>query len=326
MSRGCDAAAMIEGAIIMNFVMDVWILMGILDIDHYIFNKASVGPATPNAEDAGARLENLQGVITPARGADAAHGADVLLTPCHNAKLRLDTIHGSSFSENAEVLDQRERLTDAWEALEGDGVENQEESDDSDEDIETGLEPGEIKRRLYLKSLPDSTGFYEANPDDVSLCPLEKKERRYRMRRGITADSGAGDSVIPKRMVNKKKIKSSAGQRRGLHYVSATNHRIPNEGEIEVELETNEGHHLTIPFQVADVNKPLMSISDRVDSRCRVTFDQDDNTGEDLTNIYDKATKKMIKLRRVGKVWVLDCTVNKEFVSEDNSVFNRPGR
>ena len=108
--------------------------------------------------------------------------------------------------------------------------------------------------------------------------------------------------------------------------MSATNHRIPNEGEIEVELETNEGHHLTIPFQVADVNKPLMSISDRVDSRCRVTFDQDDNTGEDLTNIYDKATKKMIKLRRVGKVWVLDCTVNKEFVSEDNSVFNRPGR
>ena len=45
-----------------------------------------------------------------------------------------------------------------------------------------------------------------------------------------------------------------------------------------------------------------------------------------MTNIYDKATKKTMKLRRVGKVWVLDCTVNKEFVSEDNSVFNRPGR
>ena len=78
-------------------------------------------------------------------------------------------------------------------------------------------------------------------------------------------------------------------------------------------------------FQVADVNKPLMSISDRADNRCRVVFDQDDQTGEDLTHIFNKRTKKKMKLRRVGKVWVLDCTVTGDFIADKSSVFSRRG-
>ena len=131
--------------------------------------------------------------------------------------------------------------------------------------------------------------------------------------------------MIPKRMINKQKIRSSAGQKRGLHYVSATDHRIPNEGEIELELKTDEGYDMVSPFQVADVNKPLMSISDRVDNRCRVVYDQDDLTGEDLTHIFDKKTNQTIKLRRVGKVWVLDCTVKADMLAENNSLFSRQG-
>ena len=38
-------------------------------------------------------------------------------------------------------------------------------------------------------------------------------------------------------------------------------------------------------------------------------FDQDDETGEDLTHIYNKVTNKHMKLKRVGKVWILDVTV-----------------
>lgn len=154
------------------------------------------------------------------------------------------------------------------------------------------------------------------------MCPIEAKERRYKMRRGITADSGARDSAIPRRM---SKIKPSAGSRRSLHCVSATEHRIPNVGEISLDIETTEGHQDSIMLQVADVNKPLMSISDRLDNRFLVTFDQDDVTGEDLTHMYNKKTKKITKLRRVGKVWVLDCTVGKEFLSEGTSVFSRRG-
>ena len=126
-------------------------------------------------------------------------------------------------------------------------------------------------------------------------------------------------------MINKKKVRPSAGSKRGLHYVSCTNHRIPNVGEVKLEFETSEGHQESILFQVADVNKPLMSISDRVDNRCRVIYDQDDDTGEDLTHIYNKVTTKKMKLRRVGKVWVLDATVTKDFIADSSASFSRPG-
>ena len=76
---------------------------------------------------------------------------------------------------------------------------------------------------------------------------------------------------------------------------------------------------------MTDVNKPLMSISDRVDNRCRVVFNQDDETGEDITQVFNKVTKQRIKLRRVGKVWVLDCTVRADMLAEDNQLFSRLG-
>ena len=54
-------------------------------------------------------------------------------------------------------------------------------------------------------------------------------------------------------------------------------------------------------------------------------FDQDDVTGEDLTHLYDKKLKRKMKLKRVGKVWVLDCTVPANFLSKSSAVFRRPG-
>ena len=86
-----------------------------------------------------------------------------------------------------------------------------------------------------------------------------------------------------------------------------------------------EGHEGSQVFQVADVNKALMSLSDRVDNRNRIVFDQDDETGEDLTHIYDKKLKKKMKLKRVGKVWILDVTVPESFLANSNSSFRRPG-
>ena len=69
-----------------------------------------------------------------------------------------------------------------------------------------------------------------------------------------------------------------------------------------------------------------MSISDRVDNMCRVVFDQDERTGEDLTHIFNKRTKKKMKLKRVGKVWVLDYSVTRDFLAESSSVFSRRGQ
>ena len=101
-----------------------------------------------------------------------------------------------------------------------------------------------MKAILKQKSVPDEDAFMECSPDEVELCAMDLKQRRYRLKRGFTADSGAGDPVIPRRMVNAKKIRPSTGSRRGLHYVSATDHRIPTVGEISLEFQTDEGHRL----------------------------------------------------------------------------------
>ena len=83
--------------------------------------------------------------------------------------------------------------------------------------------------------------------------------------------------------------------------MSATDHRIPNVGEVDLEFMTEEGHQDKIVFQVADVNKPLMSISDRVDNGCRVIFDQDDHTGEDLTHKFNKRTNGNNEVETCGQ-------------------------
>ena len=64
---------------------------------------------------------------------------------------------------------------------------------------------------------------------------------RYRLRRGITMDSGAANNVMPKRMVrNKNTIRPSRGSIANVHDVAANDGRIPNEGEIDFQFDTVE--------------------------------------------------------------------------------------
>ena len=124
-------------------------------------------------------------------------------------------------------------------------------------------------------------------------------------------------------MVNGKRIRASAGSRRGLHYVAASSHMFPNEGEIELEFMTPEGFCETWPFQIADVNKPLGSVADRVDNSCRVVYDKNEDTGEDQSYILHKPSGRIMKMRREGKVWKLDAAVAKDMLPAE--LFSRRG-
>ena len=89
---------------------------------------------------------------------------------------------------------------------------------------------------------------------DVEVSPLseskiskdvarDKRDRKMKLRRGITIDSGAGNSVMPRRMViNKSTIRESVGSRAGVNYVPAGGGKIPNEGEFDFEFKTTEGN------------------------------------------------------------------------------------
>ena len=134
------------------------------------------------------------------------------------------------------------------------------------------------------------------------------------MSRGMTVDSGVADNVIPRRMVRGKnnKIRPSHGSRRGVHYVSATNDRIPNEGECDFHFCTKDGQKESFMFQIAEVNKALCAVSYLADRNNQVIFDQDEVTGLDISRIVNKKTGKIINMTRERNVWTIDA-----FIEED---------
>ena len=107
-----------------------------------------------------------------------------------------------------------------------------------------------------------------------------------------------------------------------MHYVAANKGKIPNEGEAEFEFETMEGNQECWIFQMAEVNKALASIADRVDNTYKVISDQDEKTGRDASYMINKKTKEVTKMTRVGNVWIIEALVD---MKNMNGSFARRG-
>ncbi len=141
-----------------------------------------------------------------------------------------------------------------------------------------------------------------------------------KLRRGITVDSGAHHNVMPRRLVRGSRIKPSEGSRRGMHYVAANKGRIPNEGETKFRFSTKEGLEQEWMFQIAEVNKALAAVSDRVDDDCRVVFDKDSKTGRDASYILHKPSQTVVKMTRINNVLIVEAIVD---VADDKASFTR---
>ena len=182
----------------------------------------------------------------------------------------------------------------------------------------------------------------DSEEEGASLCPVEASETesgarraesenrralkpggvraKLKLKRGITLDSGAHHNVMPRRLVNKRNIRPSIGSRNGMHYIAANKGRIPNEGEVEFKFQTLEGEEENWLFQIAEVNKALGAIADRVDNNYRVVFDKNMATGHDSSYILNKATNKILKSTRVGNVWVIEAIINAEDAGTESFV------
>ena len=71
-------------------------------------------------------------------------------------------------------------------------------------------------------------------------------------------DSGAEESVCPRGVFMEPMVPSAMSQA-GLGYRAANGSPIKNYGQQKVQFATSEGHKCNIPFQVADVERPLIS-------------------------------------------------------------------
>ena len=113
-----------------------------------------------------------------------------------------------------------------------------------------------------------------------------------REKKGLTIDSGAADHVMPLGWLAWIIVMASAGSMKGLHYVAASGTRIPNKGQQIVRFLTENGTWAQWVFQVAAINKPLVSVSKLIDDGWRVVFD------EEASYLTLKKTGNVINIRR----------------------------
>ena len=174
---------------------------------------------------------------------------------------------------------------------------------------------------------PSREPSFLVNDGPSRKLPEDDKTRqpKLRLKRGITMDSGAGNSVMPKRMVIRKdQIRESEGSKNGVQYVAANNGRIANEGEYDLNFSTTEGNKQCLTFQIAEVNKALCSISNLVDKEYKVVFDKNVKTDQDTSHMIHKETGVITRYRRTRNVWVLDAFVDIDG-GNDNQGFRRRG-
>ena len=163
--------------------------------------------------------------------------------------------------------------------------------------------------------------------DRSEKAPVERRSKltKLKLKKGITMDSGAGNNVMPRRMVVKKsEIRESEGSRRGVHYVAANDGRIPNEGEYDLKFSTVEGQDQCLTFQIAEVNKALCAVSNLVDNGYRIVFDKNMKSDQDTSHMIHKETGVTTRFRRTRNVWVLDAFIDCENNNKDES-FHRRG-
>ena len=94
----------------------------------------------------------------------------------------------------------------------------------------------------------------------------------------VAVDSGAGDNVLAAVDVPGHKVQESPGSIRGQQFKGAGGHVMANEGQMVLEmlapLEDGQHGEVDVCWQVAEVRRPLLSVSKICDkAQHTVTFD-----------------------------------------------------
>ena len=105
-------------------------------------------------------------------------------------------------------------------------------------------------------------------------------------------DSGAADSVCPKDMCPHFPVEDSDASRAGVYYTGANVGKLFNLGQTHVPIALNNGARTLATFQVADVSRPLMSVSKVCEMGNRVVFGAN---GGYILNLETGATTEFVQ-------------------------------
>ena len=105
----------------------------------------------------------------------------------------------------------------------------------------------------------------------------------------------------------------------GRAFRAANNSRIPNLGELDAVFRSGEGHSCALPIQVAEIERPLIAVSQLAAAGNKVVLEK--THGEIINN----TTGRKIHLPREGGVYIFEMWLE---VEEDDPApgFTRRGR
>ena len=109
--------------------------------------------------------------------------------------------------------------------------------------------------------------------------------------------------MIPKDAITDYTILDGWARKNGVIYSTADGGELPNLGEQQLSFRTHEGHNCGVTFQVADVKRPLLSVTALTSKGNRVSFD---SSGGTITNA---SGDRVIRFNRRRGVYILDIYV-----------------
>ena len=170
------------------------------------------------------------------------------------------------------------------------------------------------------------------NPKKRKLCPFieEPKECLHAVAEDewilveVIADSGACETVMPKNMCSGIRLRESKGSKAGTEYEVASGKSVPNLGERHCEVYCEgAASSMLMHFQVADIHRPLLSLSRAADQGFTSHLDA---TGGYLE---DSLTGERIPIQRRGNLYIMSIWIrgnpDAESRPPDSSGFARPG-
>ena len=142
--------------------------------------------------------------------------------------------------------------------------------------------------------------FFVSEEDELNIAGDEEDE--YVLIE-IALDSGAGDHVAAALDAPGYTVEASAGSRRGQNFVGAGGHRMANKGQVTLHLMAPNGvgdgeEKISTVFQVADVTRPLWSVSKVCDAGYDVRFSKKQAT------ILDEHGQPVCVFERQGGLYV----------------------
>ena len=151
-----------------------------------------------------------------------------------------------------------------------------------------------IPGRLDIKCLE-----IDMTPTELLATPAANIRKRAIR---VAMDSGAGDHVASPEDVEGFAIVESANSKAGRNFVAANGGKIINHGQATVHGRTPKGRRVASTFQVAQVTRPLYSVSKLCDAGYKVAFD-------DKEGVVSKNGDVIHVFKREGGLYVAELMV-----------------